>query len=234
MRRKILKEIEKIPNSNSEYFKQLLQNDTLNYCKVITIEVGTRFVTSKEDVNKIWILLLGKVRALEEYTSGDIYIFQRFVAPEVFGEMEALAEIPHFRASLIAETKCVFITLPVILYLNFLKDNSEFLYKRTQSTLKRVLDEERDNRIYLMLKGIDRVKMYFIQHYEISEVEGICILRITRQHIADETGYSLKTINRVLKSLKEQKFLDTVGQKILITENQYIKMIESIEEIKKC
>lgn len=233
MAHKVLKEIEKFPNANSEYFKQLLQNDTLNYCKVITIGPGTRFVTSKEEVNKIWILLLGKVKALEEYTTGDIYIFQKFDAPEVFGEMEALAEIPNYRASLIAETKCIFITLPVIFYLRFLKENSEFLYKRTQATLKRVLDEERDNRIYLMLKGIDRIKLYFIQHYKLSESEEICILKTTRQQIADETGYSIKTVNRVLKKLKEQSFLNVVGQKILITENQYISMIDSIEEIDK-
>jgi CRP/FNR family transcriptional regulator, cyclic AMP receptor protein len=230
---KILKEIEGIPGAKNKYFKQLLQNDILNYCKVRRIETGTRFVTSKEEVNKVWILLLGKVRALEEYTTGDIYIFQKFDAPEVFGEMEALAEIPHYRASLIAETECVFITLPVNIYLRFLKENSGFLYKRTQVIIKRVLDEERDNRIYLMLKGIDRIKLYFIQHYELSESEKVCVLKTTRQQIADETGYSIKTVNRVMKKLKEDNFLNIVGQKILITEKQYKKMIESIEEIDK-
>ena len=230
---KILKEIEEIPGAKNKYFTKLLQKDILDYCKVIKIESGARFVTSKEEVDKVWILLLGKVRALEEYTTGDIYIFQKFDAPEVFGEMEALAEIPHFRASLIAETECVFITLPVNIYLRFLKENSGFLYKRTQVIIKRVLDEERDNRIYLMLKGVDRIKLYFIQHYELSESGEVCILKTTRQQIADETGYSIKTVNRVMKKLKEENFLNITGQKILITESQYIKMIESIEEIEK-
>ena len=190
-----------------------------------------QFVTIQEDINTIWILLSGKVKALEEYSTGKIYIFQKFSAPEVFGEMEALSDIPYFRASLITETKCVFITVPVSVYLDFLRNHSEYLYKRTKVILKRVLDAERDNMMYLMLEGIDRIKLYFIQHYELSVKGDICILKITRQQIAEETGLSVRTVNRVIKKLKEQDLLKVKKQKIIITEKQYNSMVESVDEI---
>ena len=85
--------------------------------------------------------------------------------------------------------------------------------------------------MYLMLEGIDRIKLYFIQHYELSVKGDICILKITRQQIAEETGLSVRTVNRVIKKLKEQDLLKVKKQKIIITEKQYNSMVESVDEI---
>src|SRR5699024_621330 len=109
-------------------FTELFQRDSyeiLDHCQVITIEAGTRFIGIDENINTIWILLVGQVKALEEYSTGDIYTFKKFPAPEVFGEMESLADISRFRATLITETECVFLNVPVEMYRQFLKTNSE-------------------------------------------------------------------------------------------------------------
>lgn len=233
MKHQILEELAKVQNAKKEFFQELFQEapqELLDRCSIVTIKKDVRFVASRENVNKIWVLLSGTVKALEEYISGDVYIFTRFNAPEVFGEMEAVAEIPSFRASLIAETDCVFVTVPVSVYLQHLRNNSKVLYKRTQSMVKHVLDQERDNRIYLMLNGMDRLKLYFIQHYKLNKEKNICILASTRQQIADETGYSVKTVNRTIKKLEEENLLKIAGQKLLITEEQYLFMLKSIDE----
>lgn len=233
MQHEILEKISKIENVKEEFFKELFKNapqGLLDSCNVVTIKKDMRFVTTKENVNEIWVLLVGTVKALEEYISGDVYIFTRFNSPEVFGEMEAIADIPVFRASLIAEDDCVFVTVPVQAYLNYVRNNSKVLYERTQCILRRVLDQERDNRIYLMLTGVDRIKLYFIQHYELNKEKDMCILNNTRQQIADETGYSVKTVNRVIKKLQEQDLLRIEGQKLLITEEQHLSMLKSIGE----
>ena len=49
------------------------------------MEPERRFVTADDPVECIWILLQGKVKAKEEYPSGDVYVFRKFTAPEVFG-----------------------------------------------------------------------------------------------------------------------------------------------------
>ena len=55
-------------------------------------------------------------------------------------------------------------------------------------------------------------------------------MKNTRQQISDETGYSVKTVNRVIKKLKEQELLTVVGQRIVINKTQYGKMLESIDD----
>lgn len=49
-------------------------------CSVVTLQEETSFVAAEENIDKIWILLLGQVRVLEEYISGEEYIFTRFDA----------------------------------------------------------------------------------------------------------------------------------------------------------
>lgn len=102
-------------------------------CNLVTVEPERRFVTADDPVECIWILLQGKVKAKEEYPSGDVYVFRKFTAPEVFGEMEALADLATFRATLVSETKCTFLVLPVPVYVEILKSNPRYLYRAPSS-----------------------------------------------------------------------------------------------------
>ncbi|HHT96742.1 MAG TPA: Crp/Fnr family transcriptional regulator [Clostridiales bacterium] len=233
MKNKIMDEIIKIEGADIEFFKIFFQhaNDSfINLCNIKKIAKDIRFITVKEQIDKINILVSGRVKALEEYVTGDIYIFKSFNAPEIFGEMEAVAEIQEFRASLITETECVFVTIPTETYVKYLKNNTDILYTRMQAILKRITKNERENRVYLMLNAIDRIKLYFIHQFECSNSKNVCIIRKTRQIIADETGYSLKTINRVVKKLSQDNLITIEGQKIIINKKQYNEISKNIDE----
>lgn len=231
----ILRKIKKIPNIEIKEFMELFQDgnsEFLEQCKIVTLKPDFRFVVSGEDISKIWILLKGYVKALEEFNTGETFIFKRFPAPEVFGEMEALADIDKYRATLITDTECVFLNLPVEEYKKILKNNPSYLYKRTNIILKRVLDEKKHMRTFLMVKSIDRIKIYFVQQYKLyGKPNSTCVLKITRQQISEETGYSVKTINRGIKKLEEENLLIVEGQKIIITNNQYRQMLKSVDSL---
>lgn len=226
-------QIDKLPPKLKCYFQHLFQvesNEFLKTCKIVTIRKNQRFVSTGENLDSIWICLSGVVKVMEEFTSGETYIFTKSPAPEIFGEMEALAEIPIFRASLVAETDCIFIVGSVEAYVEWLKRDGKFLYERTQHLLKRVMDEGRSNRAYLLLDGMERIKLYFIDRWVPCEDGALCVFKSTRQQIADETGYSVKTVNRVIKKLSEQDFLMVEGQRIIINDEQHRKILESIDE----
>lgn len=231
--KKNLKELKKIPNLKLDNFQELFHieyEDSLSNYKITTLKPGTRFVDFGEKISIIWILLSGQVKALEEYYSGDRYIFKKFQAPEVFGEMETMADIKEFIATLITETECTFLNVPVNIYKKILKNNPEYLYKRNNAILKRVLDEKKHLRAYLMVKSIDRIKIYFTDYYELYAKHGsTCTLKITRQQISEEIGCAIKTVNRGIKKLESEDLLKIQGQRIIITETQYKKIYESIK-----
>lgn len=200
-------------------------------CRFVTLESERRFISAEDPVESIWILLQGKVKAKEEYPSGDVYVFRKFRAPEVFGEMEVLADLPTFRATLVSECTCAFLVLPVSVYVDVLRNNPRYLYKRTKYLIKSVLDVQKNHRLYMRLQAADRVMLYFLQYYRIHASGGQCTLQVTRQQLADETGYSVKTVNRVIKELKESNLIRQQGHSIVIDQNQYLNLLASLDDI---
>lgn len=231
----VIEELNKLPNLKIDGFKELF-HDSYEYAfkdyKINSLKKGTRFVVFEEEILTVWILISGEVKALEEYYTGDRFIFKKFQAPEVFGEMEILAEMNNFIATLITETDCIFLNIPVEIYNEILKSDPEYLYKRINLILKRVIDEKKHLRAFLMLKSIDRIKIYLTNYYELHlNSESVCILRITRQQISEELGCAIKTVNRGIKQLEKENLLKIDGQRIIITADQYKKMYNSITSV---
>lgn len=230
----ILREINQMNILDRDGLEELFEKDglkLLDHAQLYTFEPRKRFVTVGDALTKIWILLSGKVKAMEEYPTGEVYVFQKFFSPQVFGEMELLSELGQYKATLITEEKSVFLTLPARAYLGFLESNPQFLLKRTKSILNQALQEQTNYRVYLQLSASERIKLYFIHQYELTVENGICILNLSRQQIADETSYSVKTINRVMKVLERDNFVTLQGHKIVITQKQYESLLVSLNSI---
>ncbi|MEG0565697.1 MAG: helix-turn-helix domain-containing protein [Hungatella sp.] len=55
-----------------------------------------------------------------------------------------------------------------------------------------------------------------------------CPLNITRQQIADCSGLSVKTVNRVIQELSDENYICKRGNKLVITREQYEDMKKEI------
>lgn len=234
MENRILQDIQNFPGGTSKYLRELFGRETediLAVSRLWTVEAGTRFISAQERITNIYILVAGRVSVLEEYRTGNIYIFLENKVPSIFGEMETIADIKFYLATLVAKTDCLMVAVPVCCYKDFIRRHPAIFYERTQLILKELLKNGGDNRLYLQLQSIDRIKLYFIKKYIKSGKGEVCILKMTKQQIADETGYSLKTVLRSLKTLEADKYLTQAGHKILIDEEQHQKMMDSIDQI---
>ena len=98
----------------------------------------------------------------------------------------------------------------------------------------------------MSLDATDRIKVYFIkqyrQYYQVNNNKNnknneknkrddkrkTYTFRATRQQIADETGYSVKTVNRTIKKLVQEGLISMVGQKFQISKEQYSDLTDSI------
>lgn len=192
---------------------------------------GKKFVTQKEALNAIYILVSGTVSVLEEYTDGNAYVFQENTAPTIFGEMESFADMDCYIASLIAKTDCTFLVISKSDYMHFMRTHKELHMKRMKEDLSSVLQRGHKDRWTLQLQGVERIRLYMIRNYKKTGNNQPYELLTTRQSIADETGLSLKTVQRAMKELKEQGDLTTKGHKILISEQQYLQMLKDVEHI---
>lgn len=230
--RDILQEIQNYPGKTSEYIRSLFKEETeeiLKKASIVKVRAGKRFITQNEKIDGIYILVAGKVCVFEEYPTGNMYIFQENTAPTFFGEMEIFAEMDSFIASLFAKTDCVLVVVPVGCYAEFIQAHPEAFYERAKIDFQLLVKSGRENRLYMQLDGKERIKMYLIQRYEKLDSDDRCVLRITKQKIADEIGFSLRTVQRALKKLNEENFIELAGHKILVSEEQYMKMADTME-----
>ncbi|MFB6468167.1 Crp/Fnr family transcriptional regulator [Cytobacillus sp. Hz8] len=219
----ILQAIDQSSEPQRTYLKQLFKHIPISSrsCHFLEIEEDTKFISANEPCNEVWILIEGRVRATEEQISGDVYAFIDFQAPELFGEMEGLAGIPYYRVTLMTITNCKFLIMPLHHYLNWIRKDSEALFLRARAITSRTLEESKNNHTYLFLDGMNRLMLYLIQYYRKFEKNKMCVMQIKRQQMADETGFSTKTVNRTIKKLSDQGLITVDKRKITITERQY-------------
>lgn len=217
-----------------EYLNNLFHgffHEISDYVSVVNVRAGKRFVTQHDKIDGIYILIQGKVHVLEEYRNGDIHIFQENHVPSIFGEMESIAKVEYFLASLIAKTDCILYVVPIDIYLEFLKRHPIILWERSQWNMSLLLKSGRENRLALQLKSVDRMKLYLIKKYKKEDGQEVYTLSMTKQQIADEVAYSMKTVIRALKILEGDGYLKQVGHKITISETQYNKILKSLEQV---
>lgn len=196
----------------------------LESCKVVELEKNEVFVREKDAVSKVYILTKGMVKASDFRIFGIVYDFCQYEAIEILGGMEIFLDCDTYRTTLITKTPCQFIVLDKDVFKKWMLQDSNALWMHSSTVIRYLLDETRKERAFLFLQGIDRVYLLFEHLYEQNVVDGRCTIKLTRQQISDETGLSIKTINRALKQMMEDELVQVQGSRLSITESQYKEM----------
>lgn len=222
--------LDKLFEENFSEEKERLSEKLLANATLQSVRMENEVVAMGEEITHVNFLVHGAVWAREDFRTGDKLYFNRFRSPEIFGEMELLAGEKNYTATLIAETRCEFIQIPIEDYKAYLVENPDFLYHRCHLILKRVLKEQALSRMHTVMNATDRMKALLVYYYEEAYGDTVKELRITRQQLADETGFAVKTINRSIKQLEEEGFLEIVGHRMRISDEQIEAMNKSIED----
>lgn len=193
-------------------------------CKIVELDKNEIFIREKDTVNKVYILTKGVVKASDLRIFGIVYDFCQYEAIEILGGMEIFLNYDTYRTTLITKTPCQFIVLDQDIFKKWMLQDNNALWMHSRTVIRYLLEETRKERAFLFLQGIDRVYLLFEQLYEQNAVEGRYTVKLTRQQISDETGLSIKTINRALKQMMEEDLVHVQGSRLSITESQYKEM----------
>lgn len=229
---KVLAAMNELEGKAKEELSTLLKNAPvwlLNACTVVDMKKGEAFINEKEPVQTVYILIKGNVKACDFRIMDVAYEFCRYNAVEILGGMELFVDCEEYMTTLICETDCQFITLPKDAFAKWMKRDGNALWFQTRKMTTYMLAENRRERAYLFLQGTDRVYLFFEFLYERMEKE-VCTTKMTRQQIADETGLSIKTINRALSKMAEEDLIMIKGRQISLNRSQYEELKERTAE----
>lgn len=123
--------------------------------------------------------------------------------------------------------------IPAPIYMEWIHNDIEALYSRTKVNMRRLITQTTDARRYLFLEAKERLVLYLVRKYEqkVSNDKSVELnLSQTRNQLAEEIGFSIKTLNRNIKILEEIGFIKVYKGKISITEDSYYKMKDYMEQ----
>ena len=217
-----------------EYLEQYLANAPtwlLDSFQVVNMKKGHVFIKENTEVDTIYILVEGIVKAIDYRIFGIAYDYMRFYPVKVFGSMEILLDFEKYRTTLITVTPCKILVIPRGKFEEWMRKDINTLLLETKTLGTYLLEQARKERVFLFVQGFDRVILLFMQFYEQLAENKKCVLKLTRQDIADCTGLSIKTINRSVKTMKEEGYIEREGNTIIISEKQYFMMRAYISPI---
>lgn len=218
-----------LKDKEKEYLSQYLANAPmwlLDAFQIVNMKKETVFIKENTEVDTIYILVEGIVKGIDYRILGIAYNYMRFYPIKVFGTMEILLELEKYMTTLITVTPCKMLVISRNKFEEWMRKDINTLLLETKSMGSYLLEQARKERVFLFVQGIDRVVLLFIQFYEEMAENKKCILKLTRQDIADYSGLSIKTINRAVNKMKTEGYISREGNKIIILESHYLNMKE--------
>ena len=182
------------------------------------------FIEENTPVDFVYILLKGTVRAVDYRIKGVAYDYMWFQPGKTFGAMELFYKIPLYMTTIMTVTDCTVLVMSKKNYERWIWDDKNALQMEIISTGNMLLDQNRTGRIFLFLQGMDRIIYFFVRNYNQQKQDNMAIFDISRQEIAERSGFSVKTVNRAVKKMEEEGYITKKGHKIIISEEQYLKM----------
>ncbi len=228
-------ELQKSLNSSQyKYLNQYLNNAprwVLEVMQVVHKDKNTVFIEENAAADNVYILTKGVVRAIDYRIQGVAYDYMWFHSVKVFGAMEMLFNLATYMTTLKTVTPCTMLVISRSNYERWIWEDKNALRMEMESIGSYMLEQNRKDRIFLFLQGMDRILFIFIKNYEQNNIEGDFILHMRRQELAEISGLSVKTVNRSIKKMEENGFIKRDGHKVIISAEQFNLMKDYIDSI---
>lgn len=223
-----------LPKKNQEFLEKYLSNApkwVLECMQVVHKEKDTVFIEENTPVNQIFILADGTAKAIDYRIQGCVYAYMQHTAVRIFGSMEVMLNMPLYRTTLMTATPCTMLVLSRSNFEKWLWEDKNALRIEVELMGRNLLEQDRKNRVFLFLQGKDRLLYHFSLLYEETMPKEKYVISLTRQELAERTGFSIKTVNRAVKQMEAEGYIGRDGWKIIITRRQYGMIKEYLETL---
>ncbi len=231
---KLEKVLAELPSEHREYFKDYFKNasqELMNSFCVLEMQANTIFIEEGGKADSVYILLKGKVNAVDYRVLENIYKHFEFYPIEVFGAMEIIGELDYYTATLVTVENSVLVKTTRMQFDKFLKENFDVFRKQAAIIQNYLLRQTRKERLNVLLSGNDRMALLLTQMYKRIAGKTHPEISIERKEFGDTTGLSERTVTRILKSFEEKELISRKGWDIRINYEQYLKLKEILEKV---
>jgi CRP/FNR family cyclic AMP-dependent transcriptional regulator len=218
------------------YSADLLNNipvDIKNRSVMIKFSKNDIVLKKDEEIKYVYILCSGTLRAINEFSNGNIYGFANINPPDFIGSLEILAEESKIACTVESVTDSTALRISKKDFLDWFERDVYFSSTLAKTLAKKFYPTIYRNGAVFMNSAMYSLVGFILQSIEDDIKQGrIGVIRKKRQHIADELGISLRTVYRVIKELKGDNLIQVIKGEIHVTKDQYERLNYIIENLK--
>lgn len=188
---------------------------------------GSRLVAAGDSSAHVYILLKGRLEAVEEHVSDAPYHFTEIKALDIVGDYEFFTGKLMRLVTVTTLEDSLCLVIPAAEYMTWLRSDSHALFLRSRMIISQLVAQAQFQRQNLFSDNHTRM-LYFLKEQITQAVNdntntgSVYPIRIsfTRPEIAAHLGCSIRTVNRTVQELEAENRISLRKGKIYINEQQ--------------
>lgn len=178
----------------------------------------------------IYFIEEGTALGTRDYNDGNNYHYFLITRENgALGLLEVLSHNPRTVATIVASTEVTALRVSSAVIYQHIMTCPEALYSCLHMVACDLYQRSGNDGILYYQRGIDRVRYYLVQYYDLHQRDGGSVLiQPDYQTIASNIGVSVRTVVRGIRKLKEQGEITSVRKKLSVSPGQYQTMLEAI------
>ena len=188
---------------------------------------GSRLMAAGDSSAHVYILLKGRLEAVEEHVSDAPYHFTEIKALDIVGDYEFFTGKLMRLVTVTTLEDSLCLVIPAAEYMTWLRSDSHALFLRSRMIISQLVAQAQFQRQNLFSDNHTRM-LYFLKEQITQAVNDntntgfVYPIRIsfTRPEIAAHLGCSVRTVNRTVQELEAENRISLRKGKIYINEQQ--------------
>ncbi len=189
-------------------------------------------INTADSCSFVYILLSGKLQAIEEQVVDMDYEFTQFPAIDIIGDYELFTQDTYRIITVAALEPSLCLVIPSNAYLSWIRTDANALFIRIKILLRQLIKQTQFERQNFFFSNRERFLFFIYKEYtDVQKTSKEITVNLTHNEIAAHLGCSLRTVNRLVKELQAEELITIIHGKIHINQKQIIR-IEKIVQSK--
>ena len=192
------------------------------------VKKNETILSAGDPCDTVYIILKGNVIGVDHHKMGKIYSFMDFTKMYIVGDFEIYAGYSEYSVSIRAAEDCKLLKISAGNYLRWIQHDENALFLRLNNILRTLTFERRIDREYLMMGCKERLISFLAMLFEKENRTSGGRVRVdmTQAELADKIGFNVRSVQRSIGSLETEGLVSNENGKMVITREQYIKLLE--------
>ncbi len=213
--------LEAVPELEA-YVRHMPERIRLNHT-IMTLPPRHTIHRKGSELRSFGIVCRGEHRVVNEFENGNVFMIERNKAISFIGEVTLLAGQERTSVTIETVTECLVLFISLEDFRYWLERDIHFLRLLAGEVARKLYRSSYDRGARLFYSANYILLKYIIDHARsegIEERQSI-LLKKTRAQIYEETGMTVKTLNRTIARLRADGLVSIVRGKISMNAEQY-------------